>query len=97
VKPKVLSEQALIGQRGVILIERIVLAMGSRWVPSPVLDVGIDGVIELADPTSHAALGIMLHVQSRATVDWRRHALEAFAPALHGVLVSHYATASLVL
>jgi hypothetical protein len=67
VKPKVLSEQALIGQRGVNLIERIVLAMGSRWVPSPVLDVGIDGVIELADPTSHAALGIMLHVQSRAT------------------------------
>lgn len=59
--------QALIGQRGVNLIERIVLDMGSRWVPSPVLDVGIDGVIELCDPTTRAALGIVLHVQSRAT------------------------------
>jgi hypothetical protein len=65
VKPKVLSEQALIGQLGVNLIERIVLAMGSRWVPSPVLDVGIDGVIELADPTSHAALGIRVLYEIR--------------------------------
>ena len=66
-KPKTLSKQALIGQRGVNLIERIVLDMGSRWVPSPVLDVGIDGIIELCDPTTGAALGIVLHVQSRAT------------------------------
>jgi hypothetical protein len=69
VKPKIVSRQALIGQRGVNVIERIVLDMGSRWVPSPVLDVGIDGVIELCDPTSRAALGIVLHVQSRATED----------------------------
>lgn len=66
-RPKTLSEQAVVGQRGVNLIESIVLAMGCRWVAAPVLDVGIDGYIELADPTTRAALGTTLAVQSRAT------------------------------
>jgi hypothetical protein len=66
-KPKTLSPQAVIGQQGINLIESIVLEMGCRWVPAPSLDVGIDGYIELVDPTTHAALGVVLSVQSRAT------------------------------
>lgn len=66
-KPKILSNEAVLGQQGINLIESIVLEMGCRWVSAPGLDVGIDGYIELADPATRAALGVILSVQSRAT------------------------------
>lgn len=64
-RPKTLSVQGLTGQRGVNAIERIVLEMGSRWTPSGPNEVGIDGYIELFDPTSHQSLGLTVAVQSK--------------------------------
>jgi Domain of unknown function (DUF4365) len=64
-RPKTISAQGVIGQRGINAIERIVLEMGSRWTPSGANEVGIDGYIELFDPSSHKPLGVTVAVQSK--------------------------------
>ena len=63
--PKKLSGRVIRGQQGINLIEKIVLQMGSSWSPTGALDVGIDGHIELFDPSNQAPLGKVLAVQSR--------------------------------
>jgi hypothetical protein len=63
---KTLSKQGLLGQKGVNLVERIVLDMGSRWSPSGPNEVGVDGYIELFDPLNGEALCKTLAVQSKA-------------------------------
>lgn len=65
-KPKTLSKQAISGQRGVNTIESLVLSFGSKWNPTSALDVGIDGDIELCDPETGEALGLLIRVQSKA-------------------------------
>jgi hypothetical protein len=65
-QPKKLTRERLIGQQGINLIERTVLEMGSRWSPE-ILDVGLDGIIELCDPITRSALGVVVQVQSKAT------------------------------
>jgi len=67
VKGKKLSVQAITGEKGVNLVQRIVLDMKSRWSPTAALDVGIDGTIELCDPETGAALGHVVLVQSKPT------------------------------
>src|SRR5688572_26432351 len=66
-RPKIVSLEARLGQQGINLIERHVLAMRSTWTPIGAIDVGIDGVIELCDPTTGEALGQIVRVQGRAT------------------------------
>ena len=63
---KQFSNQSRLGQQGINLIEEIVLAMKSRWVPGGPGEVGIDGYIELFDPTTAEAVGRVLAVQSKA-------------------------------
>jgi len=63
---KLLSEEALLGQRGIALIEDIVLQMKCRWSPGGPNETGIDGTIELYDQTTGAALSQFLLVQSKA-------------------------------
>jgi hypothetical protein len=46
-RPKTISGTGVTGQKGVNLIEGIVLDMESRWTPSGPNEVGIDGYIEL--------------------------------------------------
>lgn len=65
VHPKTISAQGIAGQKGVNLIEAILLKMGSRWTPSGPNEVGIDGYIELFDPTSRVSLGLNLAAQSK--------------------------------
>ncbi len=66
---KRVTKQAEIGQLGVNLIEQIVLKMGSAWHPTnPSLDAGIDGEIELVDPSTREATNAVLRVQSKATM-----------------------------
>lgn len=68
-----------LGQQGINLIEKIVLEMGCRWQQAIGTDVGIDGIIELFDPSTREALGIVLHVQSKATEkDWQDETDESF-------------------
>ena len=63
---KKISDQVLIGQKGVNLIERRLLAMGHAWNASTI-DAGIDGRIELRNPATHEALNRIILVQSKAT------------------------------
>jgi len=64
-RPKTISGTAVTGQKGVNLIERVVLDMESSWTPTGALEVGIDGYIELFDPATRKPLGITLAVQSK--------------------------------
>jgi hypothetical protein len=66
--PKKLTSTAVLGERGINLIESVALEMHCAWHPTnTALDVGLDGWIELADPGTEAALGLIIFVQSRAT------------------------------
>lgn len=56
----------IVGQKGVNLLERQVLDMGSVWNPTN-LEAGIDGHIELADPATGEALNHFLPVQVKST------------------------------
>lgn len=53
------------GQKGINLIERIVLDMESHWTPSGANEVGIDGYIELFDAATRKPLGLTLAAQSK--------------------------------
>jgi hypothetical protein len=64
-RPKTISRQGVSGQRGINLIERVVLEMRSRWTPSGPNEIGIDGYIELFDPNSGSPLGLTVAVQSK--------------------------------
>lgn len=77
-KPKTLSSQGLLGQKGINLIERVVLEMGSRWTASGPNEVGIDGYIELFNPASHVALGKTLAVQSKVISLFSNETQESF-------------------
>ena len=65
-RSKQISKSGILGQRGINLIERVVLGMGSRWTPSGPNETGIDGYIELYDPSDSTPLGRTLAVQSKA-------------------------------
>lgn len=64
-RPKTISGQGVTGQKGINLIEHIVLEMESRWTPSGPNEVGIDGYIELFDPGTRRPLGLTLAAQSK--------------------------------
>lgn len=67
--PKTISAAGITGQRGINAIERVVLDSGSRWTPSGPNEIGIDGYIELFDPSSRRPLGLTLAVQSKVVSD----------------------------
>jgi hypothetical protein len=64
-RPKTISGTGVTGQKGINLIERVVLDMESRWTPSGPNEVGIDGYIELFDPATRKPLGLTLGAQSK--------------------------------
>lgn len=64
---KTVSPQSIIGQLGANLIERIVLRMGYVWRQLLVFDVGIDGDIEVCDPSTGEATNAIIRVQAKAT------------------------------
>jgi len=77
-KHKTLTRQALQGQRGVNVLEEVVLEMGSRWSPSGPNEVGIDGYIELFDPQTGRALGTTVAAQSKAVTTFERDTPDTF-------------------
>ena len=64
---KRIAKQGVIGQLGVNLIERIVLQMRYIWRPTGLFDAGIDGEIEVCDPTTGEATNAIIKVQVKAT------------------------------
>lgn len=65
-KPKKYTQQSLTGQKGINIIERIVLDMGFVWNPTH-LEAGIDGIIEIRDSQTQDATNFVIQVQSKAT------------------------------
>jgi hypothetical protein len=65
--PKKALVQALLAERGVALIARIVGEMGHLWHPTSGTDSGIDGQIELRDPATNTVRNVRVGVQSKAT------------------------------
>ncbi len=66
---KKITEQAIIGEQGINLIQRIVLAMGCAWHPTnQAVEAGIDGEIELVRPDTREATNAIIRVQSKATI-----------------------------
>jgi hypothetical protein len=63
---KTVTKQTLIGERGMALIAKRVGEMGYLFHPRRV-DHGIDGHIDLVDPTSSELLNLTLLVQSKAS------------------------------
>jgi len=61
------SNQAVIGEQGVALIARVVLSMGHLWHATTGTDSGIDGEIELRDPSTAVVRNVRIGVQSKAT------------------------------
>ncbi len=66
---KKITDQAIIGERGINLIQRVVLAMGCAWHPTnQAVEAGIDGDIELVHPDTREATNSIIRVQSKATM-----------------------------
>lgn len=65
---KVISEEQIIGEQGVNLIQRRVLQMGWLWHGRGAVEAGIDGTIEVRDPKTGEAFNLILMVQSKATL-----------------------------
>lgn len=64
---KKIHPNAIKGQQGINLIEAIVLEMGLVWYPTGQVEAGIDGVIEIRDPTTGAVTNSIIQVQSKAS------------------------------
>lgn len=77
-RTKKISRPGILGQKGVNLVEKIVLEMGSRWTASGPNEVGIDGYIELFDPNTNSPLGKTLAVQSKALSSFSNETDEYF-------------------
>ena len=75
---KRISKTGVLGQKGVNLIERIVLEMGSRWTPSGPNETGIDGYIEFYDPVDQKSLGVTVAVQSKAVTEFENNSASGF-------------------
>jgi hypothetical protein len=62
------TEETLTGERGIAMIASAVAAMKHIWRAAPgATDFGIDGDIELRDPTTGEVRNVRIGVQSRAT------------------------------
>ncbi len=77
-RTKRISKTGVLGQKGVNLIERIVLEMGSRWTPSGPNETGIDGYIEFYDPVDQKSLGVTVAVQIKAVTEFENDSDSGF-------------------
>lgn len=68
-KRKKIGNADITGDKGIALIHRVVLDMGCIWTPTK-LEAGIDGYIELRDPTSGDVSNCIIQVQSKAGASW---------------------------
>lgn len=64
---KRISQSAIIGERGIAHIRRIVLDMGYLFYETGAVEAGIDGIIELRDQKTGRVGNLILQVQSKAT------------------------------
>ena len=79
-KYKQITRSQITGQRGVNLVEQVVLEMGFVWHPTNAsLESGIDGIIEIRDPATGETTNNIIQVQVKATEQkWVSDTLETF-------------------
>jgi len=77
-EPKKLTDQQLLGERGISLIATKVAEMGFLWRPTTTLDTGIDGEIELRDASTGEMSGLIVKVQSKAVSRFENETPEGF-------------------
>jgi hypothetical protein len=66
-KPKKIHQSDITGQKGVNLIEKVVLEMGFLWHATGGIEAGVDGWIEIRDSETGEVLNSVIQVQSKAT------------------------------
>lgn len=76
---KTLTAKQLLGGQGINLIERLVTEMGFVWRPTSTHDVGIDGEIEIRDPSSGHMAGFLIKVQSKAVSEFQGDSISSFS------------------
>ena len=65
--PKKITDNQILGELGETAVKKIVLEMGMIYEHRGRLEAGIDGLIELRDPSNQAPLGKLLGVQVKST------------------------------
>ena len=75
---KLLTDQQLLGSRGIALISERVASMGLVWRPTSDHDVGIDGEIEIRNVTSKRVTGLLIKVQSKAVSNFKNETNDGF-------------------
>ena len=71
---KKIGKSDVIGQKGMSLIEGVVLSMGFMFYPTGGVEAGIDGYIELRDEETEEVGNLLLQVQGKATEAFSRFA-----------------------
>lgn len=64
---KKISKSQMIGQKGVNLIEKLVLDLGFTWHPTGTFDAGVDGFIEIRNPETGEMTNCVILAQSKAS------------------------------
>jgi len=79
-KYKQITRNQITGQRGVNIVEQIVLEMGFVWHPTNAnLESGIDGIIEIRDPETGETTNNIIQTQVRSTEqEWISDTPETF-------------------
>ncbi len=65
--PKKIGKRDITGQKGINVIEEVVLEMDFLWYPSGSVEAGIDGYIEIRDGETEEVSNLIIQVQSKAT------------------------------
>lgn len=77
---KKILQSDITGERGVNLVQRIVLEMGFLWYSTGGVEAGIDGVIEIRDEVTGEVTNSIIQVQSKATRnDFTAETTESFS------------------
>jgi hypothetical protein len=75
---KGISNETLLGQRGINMTERIVLEMGFVWNPIHI-ESGIDAIIEIRDPSTGETRNKIVQVQVKAVSQFAAEHSDAFS------------------
>lgn len=76
---KKISPKDIIGEKGINLIQKVVLDMGFVWYPTGSVEAGIDGYIEIRDPLTGQVTNQIIQVQSKAAeVNFTAETTEGF-------------------
>lgn len=77
-KRRTVPRQSVLVEKGINLIESVVLRMHSRWIPTRANGAGIDGYIEFFDTGTGRSFGTTIAVQSRGVSAFQNEDSDSF-------------------